>query len=84
PLPQPWFDADRDGDGTIDASEFRQLLRNLDPGLLRWAQRLLQRLDKNGDGKLSPAEVSPPTGATAAPERPPRKGAAEPVVVPQR
>ena len=51
----------RDKDGAIDLEELRSVLRTLDPDLLRWAAALMKRLDANQDGKLSSAELQPPT-----------------------
>ena len=73
PLPRPWFDGDKDKDGSIDLEELRGVLRMLDPDLLRWAAALMQRLDANQDKKLSPAELQPPpaepAGSDDAPAR---------------
>lgn len=79
PLPQPWFEGDRDKDGAIDPEELRAILRALDPGLLRWTQKLFAKLDANGDGKLVPAELqsSPaPTEKTPAKDQPGRRSPA--------
>lgn len=72
PLPRPWFDGDKDKDGSIDLEELRSVLRTLDPDLLRWAAALMQRLDANQDQKLSPAELQPKQPEAA----PARKGPA--------
>jgi len=60
PLPQPWFDGDRNEDGAIDLDELRAVLRTLDPSLLRWAAKLLEKLDADKDGKLSSNELRKP------------------------
>ena len=57
PLPQPWFDGDRDKDGAIDLNELRGVLRSLDPDLLRWANALMRKADRNRDGQLSRLEL---------------------------
>ncbi|MFK7742271.1 MAG: hypothetical protein AB8H80_18300 [Planctomycetota bacterium] len=59
-LPSPWLGADADADSAINKEEFESVLRRLDPALLRWTMPMLQRLDKNADGKLSAAELLPP------------------------
>ena len=64
PLPQPWFEGDRDKDGAIDADELRAVLRALDPGLLRWTKKLFAKLDANADGKLDPKELRGPRAAS--------------------
>ena len=64
PLPQPWFEGDRDKDGAIDADELREVLRALDPGLLRWTKKLFAKLDANADDKLDPKELRGPRAAS--------------------
>lgn len=69
-LKQPWLDADANLDQAIDAVELTALLRRLDPGLLRWTNSLIQKLDSNKDNKLSATELAktePPAPATQAP-----------------
>lgn len=68
-LPRPWFDGDADKDGAIDLDELRSVLQTLDPGLLRWARELFQRLDLDGDGALRADELQPPA-PDAAPTDP--------------
>ena len=65
PLPQPWFDGDLDKDGAIDVDELRAVLRALDPGLLRWAAKLLEKLDADKDGKLGRDELNASKTPTA-------------------
>lgn len=60
PLPQPWFDGDLDKDGAIDLDELRAVLRAFDPSLLRWASKLLAKLDADKDGKLGGSELQKP------------------------
>lgn len=65
PLPPQWATIDANGDGLIDAEELRRALQRLDPDLARWAERLLQRLDRDRSGKLGPDEL--PGGAAVKP-----------------
>lgn len=89
-LTQPWLDADGNLDDSIDAAELTLLLRRLDPGLLRWTNRLLAKLDTNKDGKLSvteleqakqPAKSTKPEASETKPAVPP---GTKPVQAPQR
>lgn len=57
PLPPQWAAIDGNGDGLIDVAELRRALQRLDPSLARWAERLLQNLDRDRSGKLGPAEL---------------------------
>ncbi|MBL8755692.1 MAG: hypothetical protein JNK15_20520 [Planctomycetes bacterium] len=57
PLPPPWSTADGDRDGILDASEWKVLLRRLDPTLERIADDLLRLRDRNRDGKLQADEL---------------------------
>lgn len=63
PLPPEWAVVDDNGDGAIDLEELTRALRRLDPTLARWARNLLQPLDTDRNGKLSPAEL-PGVGTT--------------------
>jgi Ca2+-binding EF-hand superfamily protein len=67
-LPAPWNAIDRNGDGKIDAAEFEQGLRRLDPMLGRWASTILKAADRDADGCLTRDELLPndPPPATAA------------------
>jgi Ca2+-binding EF-hand superfamily protein len=62
PLPPAWAATDANGDGLVDLAELRRALQRIDPGLARWAERLLQRLDRDRSGKLGPDEL--PDAAT--------------------
>jgi Ca2+-binding EF-hand superfamily protein len=67
-LPAPWNAIDGNGDGKIDATEFEQGLRRLDPMLGRWASAILKAADRDADGCLARDELLPndPPPATAA------------------
>lgn len=62
-LPQHWAAIDDSSDGEIDLEELTRALRRLDPSLVQWARRLLQQLDRDGNGKLGADEL--PGGAKA-------------------
>ncbi len=57
PLPPPWGLGDRDGNGRLDPRELTNLLRRLDPSLVRWSTTWFARLDKNRDGWLDAGEL---------------------------
>lgn len=57
-LRQPWLDADANSNQAVDLFELNVLLRRIDPALLRWSKQLLAKLDTDGDGKLSAAELA--------------------------
>lgn len=57
PLPPEWAVADDNGDGAIDLEELTRALRRLDPTLARWARQLLQPLDADRNGRLTPGEL---------------------------
>jgi len=65
PMAAPWGSLDEDGDGAIGLDELTGALRRLDSGLERWAKHLLQRLDADKNGKLTPEEL--PGATTAGP-----------------
>lgn len=67
PLPPEWAIVDDNGDGAIDLEELTRALRRLDPTLARWARNLLQPLDADRNGKLTPTEL--PGAGTAPPTR---------------
>jgi len=57
-LRQPWLDADANSNQAVDLFELNVLLRRIDPALLRWSKQLLAKLDTDGDGALSAAELA--------------------------
>lgn len=67
PLPAPWDHCDRDQDGQLDRAELAHWLRQIDPGLVRWAGTILDQLDANRDGRLPAAElgIKPPAAKPA-------------------
>lgn len=69
-LPSPWGSIDEDGDLAISLAELTAALRRLDPGLVRWAEHLLQRFDRDKNGKLSADELpgAPPSIPAGKPE----------------
>ena len=93
-LRQPWLGADADANQAIDPIELGALLRRLDPALLRWTKNLIEKLDKDRDGKLSAAELEATKLAEQAgspakdqPKKPPKnatKPAAKPAQTPER
>jgi Ca2+-binding EF-hand superfamily protein len=58
-LAPPWRAGDVDGNGRIDEAEFASILRHLDASLLRWANDLMQALDRDGNGCLTAEELPP-------------------------
>jgi len=81
-LPQPWYEADGDASGAIELDELRDVLRRIDVSLLRWAEALLKKLDRNQDGKLDLNELPTPPGAASTPK--PTPGEVVPQRAPQR
>ena len=64
-LPAPWGAIDENGDLVVTLDELTAALRRLDPALARWAEYLLQRFDRDKNGKLTADEV--PGAPTATP-----------------
>ncbi len=56
-LPMPWGSGDADGDGSLTIDELTSALRRIDASLVKWAQNLFTRLDKDRDGKLDSSEL---------------------------
>lgn len=56
-LPTEYRGADRDDDGKVNRSELVECLRVLAPGLERWADKVLQDADSNGNGTLDQQEL---------------------------
>ena len=88
-LRQPWLEADSNANKAIDSIELDALLRKLDPALLRWTKQLISKLDLDGNGQLSAAELAPTAAETAnvaedAPAKEPAKATAKPKQSPQR
>ena len=90
---QPWLEADSNANKAIDSIELDALLRKLDPALLRWTKQLISKLDLDGNGQLSAAELAPTAAETAsvaedaaedAPAKEPAKATAKPKQTPQR
>ncbi|MCU0865467.1 MAG: hypothetical protein MUC36_16910 [Planctomycetes bacterium] len=71
-LPAPWGVADADVSNSIDEAELGRVLRHLDPLLGNWAAALKQLLDRNRDGVLQAAELTPDP-ASAVPVAPNRQ-----------
>jgi hypothetical protein len=71
-LPAPWGIADADVSNSIDEAELGRVLRRLDPLLGNWAAALKQLLDRNRDGVLQAAELTPDP-ASAVPVAPNRQ-----------
>jgi hypothetical protein len=56
-LPAPYATWDRDANGNLDAPEIAAALRRIDPDLARYAPRVLDHLDRDGDHKVGAAEL---------------------------
>jgi Ca2+-binding EF-hand superfamily protein len=74
-LPADWAPIDVNGDGVVDRPELARVLRHLDPTLARWANLLLNQLDRNKNGTLEADELpgSMPNSANATPAKPKAK-----------
>jgi hypothetical protein len=81
-LPAPWGPIDENGDLEISLDELTAALRRLDPGLARWAEHLLQRFDRDKNGKLSVEEL--PGAPTASPGTKTAAGPARSLPPPER
>ena len=51
-LPDGYREADANGDGVIDAAELAEALRQLHPGLARWAPRILDDADRSSNNPI--------------------------------
>lgn len=64
-LPAPWNRCDADRDQAISKDELGLCLRRIDPSLERWVPQLLQKLDRNRDGRLQSGELPAPAAPVA-------------------